>query len=223
MAPSRKPFPVDRWTSSQAYTLAVVCFIIGIAGDWFIRGSQAPDAPREAVAAESTSGNSGVTGQPTPEQLRRMADKQAEGLLAQLTTDPSNPDLLANIGNVYYDAQQFATAIEYYQQSLKIRSTNASVRTDMATAYWYLGNADTAIAEFTRALADEPNKPNTLFNLGVVLWQGKMDVDAALASWQKLVDTNPNYEGKAKVVELMAQVRKQSGIKPGTQAKALPE
>lgn len=50
-----------------------------------------------------------------------------------------------------------------------------------------------------------------------------MDVDAALASWQKLVDTNPNYEGKAKVVELMAQVRKHSGIKPGTQAKALPE
>lgn len=152
-----------------------------------------------------------------------MADKQAEGLLAQLATDPSNSDLLANIGNVYYDAQQFPTAIEYYQQSLKIRPTNASVRTDMATAYWYLGNADTAIAEFTRALADEPNKPNTLFNLGVVLWQGKMDVDAALASWQKLVDTNPNYEGKAKVVELMAQVRKHSGVKPGTQAKALPE
>jgi len=223
MSQSRKPFPADRWTSSQAYTLAVVCFIVGIAGGWFIRGSQAPDAPREAAAAETTLGTGGISNQPTPDELRRMADKQAEALLAQLKTDPGNPDLLASIGNVYYDAQQFPTAIAYYQQSLKVRPTNASVRTDMATAYWYLGNADTAIAEFNRALSDEPNKPNTLFNLGVVLWQGKMDADAALATWQKLVGTNPNYEGKAKVVELMAQVKKHSGIKPGTQAKALPE
>jgi tetratricopeptide (TPR) repeat protein len=87
----------------------------------------------------------------------------------------------------------------------------------MATAYWYAGNPDTAIAEFKRVLADEPNKPNTLFNLGVVQWQGKMDVKGALATWQKLLDTNPNYEGKDKIVELMAQVKKHSGIKPGTQ------
>jgi tetratricopeptide (TPR) repeat protein len=88
----------------------------------------------------------------------------------------------------------------------------------MATAYWYAGNPDTAIAEFKRVLADEPNKPNTLFNLGVVQWQGKMDVKGALATWQKLLDTNPNYEGKEKIVELMAQVKKHASMKPGTQA-----
>ena len=93
----------------------------------------------------------------------------------------------------------------------------------MATAYWYAGNPDTAIAEFKRVLADEPNKPNTLFNLGVVQWQGKMDVKGALATWQKLLDTNPNYEGKDKIVELMAQVKKHAGIKPGTPAKAMAE
>ena len=93
----------------------------------------------------------------------------------------------------------------------------------MATAYWYTGNADLAISEFNHALADEPNKPNALFNLGVVQWQGKMDSDEALATWQRLLETSPNYEGKGKVVELMAQVKKHSGIKPGTQAKALPQ
>jgi cytochrome c-type biogenesis protein CcmH/NrfG len=50
-----------------------------------------------------------------------------------------------------------------------------------------------------------------------------MDVDAAMATWQKLLDTNPNYEGKAKLMELMAQVKKHSGLKLGTQAKASPE
>jgi cytochrome c-type biogenesis protein CcmH/NrfG len=155
--------------------------------------------------------------------MKRMAEKQAEPLLAQLKTDPENPDLLAKIGNIFYDTQQFPTAIEYYQRSLKMKPTDTSVRTDMATAYWYAGNPDTAIAEFKRVLADEPNKPNTLFNLGVVQWQGKMDVKGALATWQKLLDTNPNYEGKDKIVELMAQVKKHAGIKPGTPAKAMAE
>jgi len=62
-----------------------------------------------------------------------------------------------------------------------------------------------------------------LFNLGIVQWQGKMDVDGALSAWQKLLDTNPNYENKAKLLDLMAQVKKHSGIKPGTQAKALAQ
>ena len=38
---------------------------------------------------------------------------------------------------------------------------------------------------------------------------------------QYLTDTNPNYEGKGKVLELMAQAKKHSGVKPGTPAKPL--
>lgn len=49
-----------------------------------------------------------------------------------------------------------------------------------------------------------------------------MDVEAALATWQKLLDSNPNYENKDKLLELMAQVKKHSGLKPGMQAKATP-
>ena len=209
----------NQWTSVQAYALSVICLLVGLAGGWFIRGSQSSSAAPAAAAAQAPN----ETAQPSPEQMKRMAEKQAEPLLAQLKTDPENPDLLAKIGNIYYDTQLFPTAIEYYQRSLKAKPTDTAVRTDMATAYWYAGNPDTAIAEFKHALADEPNKPNTLFNLGVVQWQGKMDVQGALATWQKLLDTNPNYEGKEKIVELMAQVRKHSGIKPGTQAKALAE
>jgi tetratricopeptide (TPR) repeat protein len=209
----------NEWTSFQAYALSVLCLVIGLAGGWFIRGSQS--ASRPVDAASGASSQDAAMGQPTPEQLRHMADKQAASLLEALQRDQSNPDLLAKVGNVYYDAQQYPVAIDYYQRSLKVKPADASVRTDMATAYWYTGSADTAISEFNRALADEPNKPNALFNLGVVQWQGKMDIKAALATWQRLLDTNPNYEGKPKVLELMAQVRKHSGLKAGTQGKEL--
>lgn len=209
----------DRWTNTQAYTLAVICLVVGIAGGWLVRGSQSAAPSTQSLAAGTTSGT--VAAQPTPEQMKQMADKQAEPLLAQLKAEPDSADLLAAIGNIYYDAQQYPTAIDYYRRCLKVQPSNASVRTDLATALWYIGNPDDAIAEFNRALNYEPNKPNTLFNLGIVKWQGKMDINGAVAAWQQLLDKNPNYEAKDKVVALIEQAKKHAGVKPGTQAKGL--
>jgi cytochrome c-type biogenesis protein CcmH/NrfG len=214
----------EQWTSVQAYVLAAICLLVGIAGGWFMRGSQSPATAAAQVASASapdpSMGNL-ATQEPTPAQMPKMADAQAAPLIEKLKADPNNASLLANIGNVYYDTQQYPTAIDYYQRTLKVEPANAAVRTDMATAYWYAGDADTAVAEFKKSLSYEPNKPNTLFNLGIVEWQGKMDINNAVATWQRLLDTNPNYEGKDKVLELMAQAKKHSGVKPGTPAKPL--
>jgi cytochrome c-type biogenesis protein CcmH/NrfG len=208
----------------QAYTLAVVCLLAGVAVGWLFRGSQS-QAVAAAVATTDSAAPAGMGtaagAPPTPEQMKKMADTQAAPLLDQLKSDPNNAGLLANIGNVYYDTQQYPAAVDYYERSLKVQPANAGVRTDMATAYWYTGNADEAIAQFNKALSYEPNKPNTLFNLGMVLWQGKMDVNGAVASWQKLLDKNPNYEGKDKVEEMIAQAKKHSNLKPGASAKPL--
>ncbi len=213
-----------QWTTMQAYVLAVVCLLVGIAGGWLFRGSQSPAQPATAEAASTTAPSpNSLDAQPTPDQLKKMADVQAAPLLEKLKSDAGNADLLASIGNIYYDAQQYPVAINYYEQALKLKADNAGVRTDMATAYWYTGNADTAIAEFNKALSYEPNKANALFNLGVVEWQGKMDVAKAVATWQKLLQTNPNYEAKDKVEQLIAQAQKHSNLKPGSKAKALPE
>jgi tetratricopeptide (TPR) repeat protein len=208
------------WTSPQAYTLAVICLLIGVVGGWLFRGSQSPAAA--TLVADANASAPGAMGvQPSAEQMKKMADIQAAPLLEKLKSDANNADLLARVGNIYYDAQQYPAAIDYYQRSLKTQPANADIRTDMATAYWYMGDADTAITEFNRALSYEPNKANTLFNLGVVKWQGKMDVKGAVASWEKLLQTNPNYEAKDKVLQLMAEAKKHSGVKPGTPAKPL--
>ena len=84
----------------------------------------------------------------------------------------------------------------------------------MATAYWYMGNADEAITEFDKALTYEPNKPNTLFNLGLVKLRGKQDRAGAVADWEKLLATNPNYEAKDKVVQMIAEAKIQGIVKP---------
>jgi tetratricopeptide (TPR) repeat protein len=214
--------PAQPWTVGQAIILAVIFLIVGTAGGWVIRAWQSPAATGSAQAAgvSAPAANGASIAAPTPSsaQLKQMADAQAAPLIDKLKSDPNNPDSLTSIGNIYYDAQQYPIAVDYYGRALKAKPSDAAVRTDMATAYWYMGNADEAIVEFNKALGYAPNNPNTLFNRGLVKWQGKKDSASAIADWEKLLATDPNYEAKNKVKQMIADVKKQEAIQPGTTA-----
>jgi cytochrome c-type biogenesis protein CcmH/NrfG len=210
------------WTSTQAYVMAIICLLVGVAVGYLLRGSAISEAqPVVTAGAASTGGvpfpvaTGGMRPQLSPDQLKQIADAQAAPLLERLKSEPNNAQLLAEIGNLYYDSRQYQLAVDYYQRSLKIQPRNSNVRTDLGTTLWYLGDADKAIEQFKTVLKTEPTKANALMNLGVVEWQGKMDVPAALAAWEKLLATNPNFEEKNKVEHLMAEAKKHSDIKPG--------
>ncbi len=206
------------WTSVQANSLAAVCLLAGIAGGWFSRGSQNAALTGAVVAASvpvpSQTGSSPASQVLSQSRLSEMADAQAAPMLKKLKSDSSNPELLSGIGNIYYDAQQYPNAVSYYERALRGKPADAAVRTDMATAYWYMGNADEAIAQFNKALTYGPNQPNTLFNRGLVKWQGKKDSAGAIADWEKLLAVNPNYEEKDKVKEMITEAKKQGAVKP---------
>ena len=213
------------WSNTQAYVMAVLCLLVGFAVGYLLRGSASSTAPapvaQQPAMPPAGMGGMGQQQQPTPEQLKAMADQQAAPLLAQLKSKPNDAAVLTQLGNLYFDARVFPAAIDYYQKGLAVNAKDAAVRTDMATAMFYQGDYDHAIAEFNHALQDDPKNGNALFNRGIVKWQGKMDVDKAVATWTKLLETNPNYQGKDKVLELIAQAQKHSGVKPGTPAKPL--
>lgn len=205
---------IERLTNLQSNSVAVICLLAGIAGGWFIRGSQSPAVTATALSAGvSTTLNTNtdqISQTPNVARLKQIADVQSAPLLEKLKADPQNPELLTGIGNLYYDAQQYPIAVDYYGRALKARPADAAVRTDMATAYWYMGNTDVAIAEFNKALTYEPTNPNTLFNLGLVKLRGKKDKVGAVADWEKLLSANPAYQGKDKVEEMIAEAKSQS-------------
>jgi cytochrome c-type biogenesis protein CcmH/NrfG len=207
------------WTSAQAYILAVICLVVGVGAGYIVRGSAAPIDATAAVPQQQQVQAAGMTGggqEPSPEQLKRMADKQAEPLLAALKTNPKDADVLAQLGNIYYDTQVLDRAVEYYAKALEIDPKNVNVRTDMGTAYFRLGDSDRAIKEFETALKTDPRHGQTLFNLGIVKWQGKMDVPGAVAVWENLLKTVPDYPERDKVQQYIAQAKKHSTITPGT-------
>ncbi len=210
----------SHWTTTQVYVLAVICFLLGFPAGYLFHSAPSAAAPAAVSASASTQAPDGMNaGQVTPEQLRHMADKTAEPILADLKSKPNDPELLAKAGNVYYDAQQYDQAVRYYGDALKGDPKNSNVRTDMATAFYYLGDADRAITELNTSLQYNPNHAQTLLNLGLIKWQAKMDINGAVAAWQKLIDTNPNFEGAEKVKQMIAQAKQHANIKAGAKAK----
>ena len=217
MAQNKSASTGASWTSAQAYVLATICLVVGIAVGYLARGSAGSESRPQTGAAPAASAGAGTsTAEPTPEQMQKMASAQVAPILAQLQSSPNDPKLLAEAGNVYYDTQQYKEAIDYYSRALKVQPRNADIRTDLGTAYFYLGDSDRALKEFDIALRDDPRHGQTMFNKGMVLWQGKNNPEAAVATWEKLLKTIPDYPERSRVEEAINRAKQHTGIKPGT-------
>lgn len=203
--------PTEQWPLKRAMILSAAFLVVGIAGGWSIRGWESPQPATPANAAVATGEAQSAGTSPDPARLKQAADAEAAPMLENLKGDPRNADLLTSLGNLYYDARQYPTAIDFYGRVLAVKPSDVNVRTDMGTAYWYLGNTDSAIEEFDQALAYAPDNPNTLLNRGLVKWQGKKDGPGALSDWEKLLAANPNYDGREKVEQMMTEVKTKSG------------
>jgi len=147
---------------------------------------------------------------PSLEDMKRMADKKAEPLLAKLKTDPNNSDLLNQIGTLYKATHQFKEAAGYYQKAVDANPKNVAARTDLASCLYYQGDADGAIKQLQQSLSYDPKDANTLFNLGMIRLQGKKDPSGAVSAWQQLLKSNPKLpdEKKSAVEKLIAQAQK---------------
>lgn len=194
-----------QWTSAQAYLLAAFCLLLGVALGYLFRGSASPAAA--AAAPATTQQASAGQSQQAAAEAQAAVEQAAGPLLEAVNKNPGDFDSLVKLANVYYDGQQFANAIQYYERALAIHPENVDVRTDMGTAYWYTGNADKALAELQTSLRYKPGHPQTLFNLGWVRWQGKADPKGAVEAWQQLLKANPDYPQKDQVEKYIAKAK----------------
>lgn len=203
---SQSTISAGSWTSTQAYVLAAFCLLLGVVLGYLFRGSASP-VLEQAPSAATAQPASAPSQQPTKADMQAAVARAAAPLLETVKQNPNDFDSLVKLGNLYYDAQQFPDAIQYYERALAIHPDNPDIRTDMGTAYWYMGNADKAIAAMETSLKYRPGHPQTLFNLGWVRWQGKADPKGAVEAWQKLLKMNPDYPQKQQVEQYIAKAK----------------
>jgi cytochrome c-type biogenesis protein CcmH/NrfG len=203
------------WEPWQVYVMAAICLAVGLLFGYLVRGSarvsSVPAAQPSAAASAPRPQHA-----PSLDDMKRMADKQAEPLLAKLKTDPNNADLLNQVGTMYRATHQFETAAEYYRKSLDVNPKNVGARTDLASCLYYLGDVDGAIAQLEKSLTYDPRHAGTLLNLGLIRWKGKGDAAGAVTAWQMLLKDHPDFPNKAGVEKLIAAAKNHTG-------KALPQ
>ena len=157
----------------------------------------------------------------TLEQMKQLADMQAQPLQEKLKKEPKNADLLAQIGHIYQSTHQFKDAAGYYERSLEINPKNVDIRNEAASCLYYNGDVDGALQQLDQSLKNDPKNANALFNLGMIRWRGKNDTKGAVTAWQRLLKANPNLEDekKAQVQKLIADASQPSDINQGDRNK----
>jgi cytochrome c-type biogenesis protein CcmH/NrfG len=206
--PAALPVHDEFWRPRVVYAMATVCLLLGLAIGYLLRGSESqPAVASSATQPHPQGAASGSMQMPSWEQMKTMADKQVDPLLAQLKSDPMNKDLLLQVAYFYKSAHQFKDAAAYFDRALQVDPKNTVAQTEMASCLYYDGDIDRAIAALEAALKLKPHDANSLFNLGMIRWKGKQDATGAIAAWKELLKTNPKLEKKPIVERMIAEAQ----------------
>jgi Tfp pilus assembly protein PilF len=148
-----------------------------------VRATPLPFVPGPAAAEPSA---------PPPLDRERVTQLQQAA-----RENPKNYDAELELANIYFDQRDFDQAANWYKQALAVKPGEVDVRTDLGTALYNLGRVDESIAQFRKTLETDPNHPQALFNLGLALLDGKKNPQGAILSWERLLETHPDFPARA--------------------------
>jgi cytochrome c-type biogenesis protein CcmH/NrfG len=171
---------------SIVFAVAGMCF--GVILGWVLKTQQAGTTVAP-VAVEAQPAAAQAAAAP---QAAVLDEARVQSLQTILNSDPKNAGALVQLGNTYFDAQQYQDAIKYYEQSLQIAPNNVDASTDLGVSYYYSNRPDDALRQFEVSLRLDPTHTKTLLNKGIVLAFGKQDLDGAAQVWNQVVQLAPS-------------------------------
>jgi len=179
---------------ADAIVFGIAGALFGIIVGWVLGSQQATTSARLAPAAQAAPAQQ-TSSAPQAAVIDPERVKALESLAAQ---NPKDLQPRVQLGNIFFDGEQYAQSITWYEQALKINPNDANVSTDLGVAYYYTNQPDKALAQFDRSLSIDPKHVKTLLNVGIVRAFGKQDFAGAAKAWQQVVDLSPNSpEGQA--------------------------
>ena len=177
--------------------------MFGLIVGWIIGSQQVtrPVVPPTPSAAEAPAA------QTTPAPPPPLDVQQVTALETEAKAQPKNAGVRERLGNLYFDAERFEQAIQWYEAALAIDSRNVNVSTDLAVSYYYSRQPDRALKQIDQSLAIEPAHAKTLLNQGIIRALGKQDLNGAFESWSRVVQVAPNTPEAARAQQLLSELK----------------
>jgi cytochrome c-type biogenesis protein CcmH/NrfG len=181
---------------ADAIVFGIAGSLFGLIIGWVLGSQQAarsgPLVPA-AVQAAPAQQQANAAPQPVPIDPARVSAVQDEA-----AKNPKDARPRVQLGNMYFDAEQYGEAIKWYEQALAINPNDPNVSTDLGVAFYYTNQPDKALTQFEHSLKVDPKHIKTLLNVGIVRAFGKQDLAGAGRAWQQVVDLSPDSpEGAA--------------------------
>jgi tetratricopeptide (TPR) repeat protein len=193
---------------SIAFALSGILF--GVIVGWIL-GSQQASTPAATAAVAPAAAAAPAEGRaPAPP----LDEARLKTLVAAAGSEPTNPAPRVQLGNLYFDAERYTDAAQWYEDALRLQPKDANVSTDLGVAYYYTNQPDKAIAQFEQSLAIDPAHTKTMLNMGIVKAFGKQDLAGASAAWKQVIATapaSPEAQAARKALEGLQQAHPGGG------------
>ena len=180
-----------RAPAGQAIVALLVGALVGFAAGYFAGGGGRPEA----------AGRAGPAAAPTGDRLADLT-RAAERV-------PENSEVLMDLGNLYYDREDWDRAIAAYEKARRKAAKNPNLLSDLGAAHRNRGEFDLALAYFQKARENDPNHWQSLLNQVLVEAYDRKDAKSA----QRLLDElKKRYPQIPQLDRIQAQI---SGIRAG--------
>jgi cytochrome c-type biogenesis protein CcmH/NrfG len=162
---------------STLYGVAIICLAAGFLGG--------------IVFSIYKSGGSTVSPQAPAQTDVGDRSRELEALTKETAQNPKNTNAWIELGNLYFDTNQFDKSIWAYEKALEIDPKNPNVWTDMGVMYRRSNQPQEAIKAFDEAIKVDPQHEIARFNKGIVLLHDLNDPERGIQAWEDLLSINP--------------------------------
>ena len=181
---------------ADAIVFGIAGSLFGLIIGWVLGTQNATGTAR--VAAPVAQAAPATAGAPAAQQPPPLDPARVQALQTVAEKDPKNIESRVQLGNLFFDAEQYPQSITWYEQAFALNPADTNVSTDLGVAYYYTNQPDKALTQFDKSLANDSKHIKTLLNVGIVRAFGKNDLAGAAKAWQEVVAISPDSpEGQA--------------------------
>ena len=128
--------------------------------------------------------------------LIKLTQKDKSGALSDLETahklKPHMKQIWDLVISLNVEFKRFEQAISFLGPMVKSNPSNEKYFANLGLCYQHLGNSETAIENYQRALEIKPDSAEAYNNIGIIL-RDKGDFEAAINSYKQALKIKPDY------------------------------